>query len=156
MKLNDLIQFWGHSSIYLPFDDFLMQNGIKWRPNLKRDLDTTHFIKGQGLSIRFSISAEKDGIQKKSEGNFILKQVEATIMDNGNGAYGESIPFGIAQSDKRMDIEKKIGAPKRRNKDSDNYFIDGLVWTFAFEGMDMGFIQIRVPTNGLRAHGIAV
>jgi len=72
MKLDDLIQFLGYSSIYLPFDDFLIQNGIKWRPSLKRDLDTTHFIKDKGLVMSFSISADKDGIQKRSEGNFIL------------------------------------------------------------------------------------
>jgi len=77
-------------------------------------------------------------------------------VDDGNGIYIESIPFGIIQSDKRMDIEKKIGVPKRRNKDSDNYFIDGLVWTFAFEGVDMKFIQIDVPTNIWRKYGIAV
>jgi hypothetical protein len=156
MKLDDLIQFLGHSSIYLPFDDFLMQNGIKWRPSLKRDLDTDYFIKGQGLYMAFSISAEKDGIQKKSEGNFILKQVTGMTIDEGNGIYRGSIPFGIVQSDQRMDVERKLGIPKRRNKNSDNYFIDGLVWTFAFEGVNMQFVEINVPTNGWRTHGIAV
>ena len=74
MNAIDFIQFLGHSSIQVPFDDFLTSQGISWRPKVGRTLDTTHFINGQGLvmTFEFDSAAAEEGIKVKSEGDYLF------------------------------------------------------------------------------------
>ena len=49
---------------------------------------------------------------------------------------------------------KETGTLKRRTADVDNYYVDGVVWTVAFEGDALEFLQLGVPSNGKRKHGL--
>ncbi|MDH0775575.1 MULTISPECIES: hypothetical protein [Delftia] len=156
MNAIELMIFLGHSSTHEPFDEFLTKNGIKSRPKIGRSLETLIPIKGQGLSMSFEIDAKGNGIAPKSEGAFIFSQLEIRISgDVGkNGIYTGPLPYGLSANDSRDAIEKKLGQLKRRMPEIDNYFLDGVVWTVAFEEDKLEFFQLGVPTNGKRKHGL--
>ena len=158
MNALEFLPFLGHSSIHLPFDDFLTNNGITKRPNTRRDLETDIFVPGHGLclSFRFDIYAKEEGFVPKSEGSFVFTgfEIMLIVQSKKNGRYSGPLPHRLVATDTRESAEKKLGTPKRRNEESDNYFIDGLVWTVAFEGVKFQFLQFDLPTNNLRKHGL--
>jgi len=156
MNALDLIPFIGYSSIYQPLDDLLIANGIKWRPNVKRTLDTLHFIPGQGISINFTIGADEEGIKKLSEGDFIFDSLQLAIIqeDKKHGKYIGPLPSRLLPSDSREQIRNKLGTPTRIAKSLDNYYIDGLVWTVAFEGDNFHFLEFAAPSDGKRKYGL--
>jgi hypothetical protein len=158
MNAIEFFPFFGYSSIYLPFDEFLTKAGVTWRPKVGRKLDTTYSLPGTGMTMSFEIdaSAKEKGIEVKSDGSFIFKELEVMLIleDKKNGRYTGLLPRGLAASDSRQLVESKLGTPKRRNARSDNFFLDGLVWTVAFQGDELQYIQFDVPGNGWRSHGI--
>jgi hypothetical protein len=158
MSALEFLPFLGHSSIYPPFDDFLTSNGITKRPTLKRNLQNDIFADGAGISMHFSfgISGAEEGFVVKSEGTFIFRSMYIILIeeDKKDGKYSGPLPHGLLVSDTRTTVEQKLGAPKRRNKSSDNYYLDGLVWTVVFEGNKLRYIELHLPDNGWREHGI--
>jgi hypothetical protein len=158
MNATEFLPFMGHSSIYPPFDEFLTANGVVWRPKSGRTLNTTFFIAGTGLhmSFDFAISAAEKGFDVKSDGSYIFTGFEIAVVaeNKKNGSYGGVLPHGLLASDTRQSVEQKLGTPKRRNKNSDNYYLDRLVWTVAFGNDIIEAIQFSVPSNGWRQHGI--
>ena len=88
---------------------------------------------------------------------FFIPSSDLEIVDGTVSKYWKysgPLPHGLVAADTRESVEKKLGTPKRRNERSDNYFIDGLVWTVAFEGEKLQFLQFDLPDNGKREHGI--
>lgn len=155
MNAAELIAFLGHGSDHAPFDAFLQKHGIKERPKAGRTLNTVIPIKGQGLSMSFEIDPLGTGITPRSEGAFIFSQLEIMVSGSGKaGLYTRPLPCGLESADSRETIERKLGALKRRTADVDNYYIDGVVWTVAFEGDALEFLQLGVPSNGKRKHGL--
>ena len=158
MNALEFLPFLGHSSIHIPFDDFLTNNGITKRPNIRRDLETDIFVPGHGLclSFDFDIDAKEDGFVPKSEGSFVFTSFTITLISESkkDGQYSGPLPHGLVAADTRESIEKKLGTPKRRNEESDNYFIDALVWTVAFEGNKFEFLRFYLPDNGKREQGL--
>jgi hypothetical protein len=158
MNALEFLPFLGHSSIYPPFDEFLTRNGVVKRPSMKKNVDNTITVSGHGLTLSFTfgIKAEKDGFKIKSEGTFIFVKLEIAVIaqDRKDGKYSGQLPHGLAAVDTRQSVEKKLGIPKRRNPDSDNYYLDDLVWIVAYEGEKLEFIQLFLPDNGWREHGI--
>lgn len=156
MNAIELIGFLGHASIYKPFDDYLAAAGMTRRPKIGKSLDTIIPIKGEGLSMSFEIDAEGRGIVPKSEGNFVFHQLEIMLLNKGqeNGVYTGPLPYSLLATDSRSEIEKKLKNLKRRLPDNDSYFVDGLVWTVAFEGGKLRFFQVGVPTDGKRKYGL--
>ena len=158
MNALDLLVFLGHSSIHIPFDDFLTKHGFTKRPKVGRRLETSLEIPGTGLNLLFDfdISASEKGFVARSEGSFIFTELEVTLIAESKkqSTYSGVLPRGILVSDSRRVIEQKLGTPKRRNAESDNYYLDGLVWTVAFNGDKLQFIQFALPDNGWREHGI--
>ena len=108
--------------------------------------------------MSFEIDAKGTGIAPKSEGAFIFSQLEILISgdDGRNGIYTGPLPYGLSANDSRDAIEKKLGQLKRRMPEIDNYFLDGVVWTVAFEEDKLEFFQLGVPTNGKRKHGLCL
>jgi hypothetical protein len=159
MNALDFLPFLGHSSIYPPFDEFLAKNGVIKRPNIKQNLDNTIFVRGIGLclSFQFDISAKDEGFIAKSEGVFIFTEFEIMIVtaDKKNGKYEGVLPYGLTSLDTRQSVEQKLGTPKRRNEDSDNYYINDLVLTVAFKADKLKFLQFDLPDNGWRERSIA-
>lgn len=156
MNSIELLEFLGHSSIHPPFDKYLTEGGVTRRPKVGKSLDTIIPIKGQGLSMSFEIGAQDKGIVAKSEGSFIFYQLEIMLLNDGqdNGVYTGPLPHGLLVDDSRSAVEKKLKTLKRRLEDNDSYFIDGLVWTVAFEAEKLRAFQVGVPTNGKRKHGL--
>ena len=158
MNAIEFLPFMGHSSIHPPFDDFLMDNGITWRPKIGRNLDTSFFIPGTGLNLTFDFgsSAPEDGFAVKSEGSFVFNEFAVTFIaeDKKNGQYKGPLPHGLVASDTRQTVEQKLGTPKRRNEGGDNYYLDGLVWVVAFEEQKLEFIQFYLPTDNKRKYGL--
>ncbi|MEA9822359.1 hypothetical protein VDF98_03700 [Xanthomonas campestris pv. raphani] len=154
MNVIPLIEFLGHSSIYDKFDEFLSASGIATRPKVGGSLDTLIFIKGAGLSLSFDIDADNSGISKKSEGAFVFCDFEISFADEGNGIYDGPLPYNLNASDSREEVERKLRNLKRRMPDNDSYYLDGVVWTAAFDGSRLQFFQLSVPTNGKRRHGL--
>ena len=158
MNAIDFLPFLGHSSIYPPFDEFLTANGIASRPKVGRKLETTFFVPGTGLhlSFEFAISAAEKGFEVRSDGSFIFSGFEITtiVEDKKNGRYDGLLPHGLLASDTRQMVEQRLGTPKRRNEESDNYYLNGLVWMVAFKGGKLQFIQLFLPDNNKRKHGL--
>lgn len=158
MNALDLISYLGHSSIHPPFDAFLSGCGISWRPSMKRNVDNMHSVKGQGITISFcfDISAKEKGVKIKSEGSFIFDELYIMIIEETkkNGKYTGLLPRGILPTDSRAQIEAKLGTPTRRGKETDNYYLDELVWIVAFEGEKLQFLNLHVPDDGWRKHGL--
>ncbi|GKS88745.1 hypothetical protein LL962_05190 [Xanthomonas sp. NCPPB 1067] len=156
MNAIEMIGFLGHGSIYKPFDAYLTASGVKKRPKIGKSLDTIIPIKGTGLTMSFQISVESLGITPKSEGTFVFYQLEIMLLDEGqdHGIYTGPLPYSLNATDSRSEIESKLKNLKRRLPDNDSYFLDGLVWTVAFEGEKLQFFQIGVPTNGKRKYGL--
>lgn len=155
MNAAELIAFLGHGSDHAPFDAFLQKHGIKERPKAGRTLNTVIPIKGQGLSMSFEIDPLGTGITPRSAGAFIFSQLEIMVSGSGKaGLYTRPLPCGLESADSRETIERKLGTLKRRTADVDNYYVDGVVWTVAFEGDALEFLQLGVPSNGKRKHGL--
>ena len=158
MNAFELLPFLGHSSIHPQFDEFLTKHNISKRPSMKRNVEKTVFVPGTGLSLSFAfeVVAEKEGFVVKSPGTFIFRQLSIMIIasDKNDGQYSGMLSHGLTVSDTRSQIEKKMGSPKRRNEESDNYYLDGFVWTIAFDRDKFQFIQIDLPDNDWREFGI--
>lgn len=158
MNASEFLPFLGHSSIHGPFDDFLTQHGFTKRPKVGRRLETSLTVPGTGLNISFDfdISASDKGFVARSQGSFVFTELEVTLIAESKkySAYSGVLPREILASDSRRAIEQKLGAPKRRNAESDNYFLDGYVWTVAFESERLQFIQFSIPSAGWRKYGI--
>ena len=159
MNAIDFIKFLGHSSIHVPFDDFLTSQGISWRPKVGRTLNTTHFIKGQGLVMTFEFANEavEKGINLKSAGDYFFNDftVQFIVEDKLNGKYVGPMLYALQPSDTRAAVEKKMGAaPTRRLDWGDNYFVDDLVWTIAFKSDLTESVMLELPRNGHRKHGL--
>lgn len=158
MNALDFIPYLGHSSIYPPFDVFLSECGIAWRPSMKRNVDKMLSVKGQGITISFcfDISAKENGVKIKSEGAFIFDRLQIMLIeeDKKDGKYTGPLPRGILPTDSRAQIEAKLGAPTRRNEETDNYYLDELVWIVAFEGEKLQYLKLCVPDDGWRKHGL--
>lgn len=156
MCVLELIKFLGHSSVYAEFNDFLTQHDVNNRPKIGRALDTIIPIHGQGLSMSFDINAGASGITPKSEGTFIFSQLEIRLFgdEKKNGLYSGLLPYELKANDSREAIEKKLGTPKRKMPEVDNYYIDGVVWTVAFDGDHLEFLQLGIPSNGKRKYGL--
>ena len=159
MNAIDFIQFLGHSSIHVPFDDFLTSQGISWRPKTGRTLNTTHFINGQGLvmTFEFAAAASEEGTKVKSEGDYVFNHftVQFIVEDKKNGKYVGPMLHDLAPNDTRAAVEKKMGAaPTRRLDWGDNYFCDGLVWTIAFKSDAIEYAMLDLPSDGHREYGL--
>ncbi|MGY0505405.1 hypothetical protein [Luteimonas sp. e5] len=156
MNAFDFTPYIGHSSTYPALDSLLKEHGITWRPSAHRNLDTLYFIPGKGISIAFTIGAENEGIHKKSDGDFILDQLEVSLVEENkkHGKYAGTLPLGLSASDSRQQTRRKLGVPTRTTDKLDNYYIDQLVWTLAFDGDHLKFVQVAAPSDGKRKHGL--
>jgi hypothetical protein len=158
MNIADFLPFLVHSSIHPPFDEFLISQKIIWRPKVGRKLDTLHFIAGTGISLSFDLdaSAKTKGISMRSEGSFVFSRLDVMIVavDKKDGYYVGPLTRGLVAQDTSESIEQKLGTPRRRNTDSDNYYLDDLVWTVAFDDNKFQFMQFDVPSDDRRAHGL--
>ncbi len=159
MNAIEFIPFLGHSSIHIPFDDFLTSQKISWRPKVGRDLNTTHFINGQGLvmSFEFGNATVEKGIKAKSDGDYIFNHftVQFIAEDKKHGKYVGPMLHGLEIGDKRAVVEKKLGvAPTRRLDWGDNYFLDDLVWTISFESDAIEYVMLDLPSDGYRQYGV--
>ena len=159
MNAIDFIQFLGHSSIHVPFDDFLTSQGISWRPKVGSDLDIMHFIKGQGLVMTFGFGNEavEKGIHLKSAGDYFFNEVSVQFIveDKKSGKYVGPMLHALAPNDTRAAVEKKMGsAPTRRLDWGDNYFVDGLVWTIAFKSDLIKSVRLELPDDSHREYGL--
>ena len=159
MNAIDFIQFLGHSSIHVLFDDFLTSQGISWRPKVGRTLDTTHFIAGQGLvmTFEFDSAAAEEGIKVKSEGDYVFNDftVQFIAEDKKNGKYVGPMFYDLAPNDTRAAVEGKMGAaPTRRLDWGDNYFLDDLVWTISFKSDAIEYVTLELPRDGHRKYGL--
>lgn len=156
VNATDLMSFLGHSSIYEPFDKFLADVGVQKRPKVGRSLDTIIPAKGEGLSMSFEIDAKGRGVVQKSEGNFVFYRLEIMLLEKGqdNGIYSGQLPYNLLATDSRGEVESKLKNLKRRLPDGDDYFVDGLVWTVAFDAEKLRFFQVFVPTDGMRKRGL--
>ncbi|MFE8645560.1 hypothetical protein ACFX58_10795 [Sphingomonas sp. NCPPB 2930] len=155
MNAYELVKFLGYSSIHPPLEDCLDSLNVKWRPRItKSRLDTLFLIKDIGASISFGIDAEDDGVIVKSEGEFILESVEVKLISDEYSVYKDFLPYALQAGDSREVVRQKLGAPRRVNEDSDNYFIDGAVWIVAYKEEALEFIQFVVPDDGWRKRGL--
>ena len=150
------IAFLGFSSMHAPLNACLDKDGITWRPSARRNLDTTLFVKNQGVILHFIIGADALGIEPKSDGDFIFEHLTMTIIeeDKKHGKYTGHLPRGLTQSDTRDQIREKLGTPTRVTEDIDNYYLDALVWTLAFEEGEFQFLELATPSSGKRKHGL--
>jgi hypothetical protein len=155
----DFIQYLGHSSIHEPFDDFLTAQGIVWRPKAGRKLDTTCFVNGHGLVMSFELGAAtaEKGIKARSAGDYIFNYltVQYIAEDKKHGKYTGPMLHGLAPSDTRAEVGKKLGvAPTRRLDWGDNYFLDNLVWTVSFTSDSIKYARLELPSDGHREYGL--
>lgn len=158
MNVLNLLPFLGHSSIYPVLDEFLTRNGIANRPSLKKNVEKDIDVSGTGLIIRFVFDSTKavEGFETKSEGIFIFKNLYVALIPENkkSGSYLGLLPHGLVAADTRASAEAKLGIPKRRNKNSDNYYLDGMVWIVAFQDDKLRFVEFDLPDNGWREQGI--
>lgn len=107
MDGSRLISFLGHSSIHPEFDDFLLGNGFKKRPN---KMEASQSVEDKGLGIRLSfllsnLFDEEIALPKKSEGNFIFGYVQ--FLDNFTGV----LPYGLSWSLAPEELTRILGNP---------------------------------------------
>lgn len=156
MNALDFLPFLGYSSVYAPLDNLLVEKDITWRPNVKRRLDTTYFVKGEGIVISFGFGVESEGVIPKSEGTYIFQCLTMTVIEENkkSGKYSGKLPEGLTATTLRPQIHKILGAPKRMLEEADNYFINDLVWTIVYFEDNISYLIIEVPTDGWRENGI--
>jgi hypothetical protein len=127
MDATKLIEFFGHSSIYEPLDDFLIENKIKKRP---KSYETQSILLGH-LDLRFedTITIDEDFLIKpRSSGTYIF--VEVVFHD----AFPDQLPFGLKFNINESEFCKVLGQKlvaidpevERRNLSSLRFFYNNL------------------------------
>ena len=163
MNTQELLQFLGHSSIFDPFEDFLMKNGIIRRPKLADSYPYSIDTKTTGLSLIFEDAPEDKGQQRKSAGSFIFCQVYFDFESKSKPFVGD-LPYGIGQERDSKAIERQVGAPsvKRDSKQTSgftiSFYIDGLVFTAAYsdkDGRKLRFVRVSLKDKYHVTHGLA-
>ena len=158
MDARELIPFLGHGSIHAPFDEFLTRHGFARRPRVGARLETLLPVDGTGLDLGFDFSetARERNMPVKSEGGYVFDRIEIVLISENKKAkvYKGMLPYNLNAADTRAEVEGKLGAPRRRNEESDNYYLDGLVWTAEFSGPAFSGLRIELPDDGWRKYGI--
>ncbi len=165
MDTNTLVAYLGHSSVHPAFDDFLIANGIKKRPELADDYPYKIASLEPGLALTFEDSAEAKGMARKSEGQFVFHEIYFDF-DPKRGAFQGDLPFGIGAARSIEGMEAVLGSQRVR-RDSANpkfpglfasYLIDGIVIQLKFsdaQGKALKFARVGLKENNHVTHGLA-
>ena len=146
----DWLPFLGHSSKHPGIEAWLQHHEVKWRPSL-RSMGNFHTFKapgskrGNGLTVYFSISAQEDGFEVKTDGDFVLCEISFNLLDDSTGVYTGELPLGVNAQDSREQVRQRLGQPARAHESVDIYFIDQLFYFFAF-GERMKYIYAQLPS----------
>ena len=145
MDTTKLLSFLGHSSIYPPFDDFLLKNSIKKRPK-KNEGSERITDKVTGLTLEFqlvTIFDKESLIPKISEGWHIFRSV--TFPRN----FPDELPFGLSLVLTKDELDKKLGSPKEHLPKIPlaSYFYDNklIVVNWDKDEPEDAFIRFTVP-----------
>lgn len=105
MNVTECISFLGYSSIYPDLDLFMINNGIKKRP---QDTGGTEHLKTpDGNAILGFQNAEVFKVEKllpvKSDGEFIFSEIDVYPENEG------LLPYGLTFNDNLPSLVKKLG-----------------------------------------------
>ena len=150
MDATKLIEFFGHTSIYEPLDEFLIQNKIKKRP---KSYETQSILLGD-MDLRFEddITIEEEFLIKpRSNGSYIL--VGVWFYES----FPDQLPFGLKFNMNESEFCKKLGAKlvaldpeiEKRNADSLLFFYNKLfiVVKMNKEETASDWISFSLPTK---------
>ena len=128
MDPKKLVEFLGHSSIYEPFDDYLLSIGIKKRPKHDSTSGGRYPIKhpSLGLELGFETSIgyqEESLVPQKSAGQFVLDSVIFRKQPD------LPLPYGLSFSLVRSQVDSIIGpcVQRRPDDDSSTHFFQGVL-----------------------------
>ena len=145
MDTTKLLSFLGHSSIYPPFYDFLLESGIKKRPK-KNEGSESLTDKTTGLTLEFDLATifdEASLIPKKSEGWYILSSV--TFPRD----FSDALPYGLSLNLTKADLDKKLGTAikERPHIPLVTYFHNNMLITINWnkEDPEDAFIRFTAP-----------
>lgn len=145
MDISMLVSFLAHGTLHEPFDEFLTQNGITKRPKKR---ESTEWItdKTHDITLEFFARHLYDTVSlvpRKSDGNFVLRQV------NLGAKCRLPLPYGLSLSMSLSEVEANLGPAKSfiPNLPVATFVKDGLKIVINWNTSDRknSFISFSVP-----------
>ncbi|ALV08764.1 hypothetical protein [Roseateles depolymerans] len=162
MNVSDLFKFFGHASVYEPFDDFLLTLGVKKRPKDSDDYPYILKLKDAGVSLGFEDDPADLGIERKSDGTFVFAKVHLDLTKKGG--FSGDLPFGVGKARTKSEIVAILGKPLSEGDKpigdgvGMTYFVDGLVYVFVWAdraATQLEYVSLALPNDADRQHGHA-